>query len=93
LQNSKAKLVDDITKQLEGNYGKQIENLMSNISYLEKSNQKEVDILTQQLEAAKGSDSFLVSSILININHFGTSIIINSFYKKLIRREFISSFC
>jgi uncharacterized membrane protein YvbJ len=53
LQNSKAKLVDDITKQLEGNYGKQIENLISNISSLEKSNQKEVGILTQQLEAAK----------------------------------------
>ena len=53
LQNSKAKLVDDITKQLEANYKKQIENLNTNITSLEKSNEREVNILSQQLQAAK----------------------------------------
>jgi exonuclease VII large subunit len=53
LQNSKAKLVEDITKQLEGNYKKQIENLNQSLSTLTTTNSKEVNVLTQQLEATK----------------------------------------
>ena len=53
LQNSKARLVDDITKQLEGNYKKHIENLQANVLNLEKSNKREVSMLQQQLHAAK----------------------------------------
>lgn len=53
LQNSKAKLVEDITKQLEGNYTKQIENLNISLATIEKTRQSEVNILTRQLQAAK----------------------------------------
>src|SRR5687767_13638564 len=53
LQNSKAKLVDDITKQLEANYKKQIENLNNNITSLEKSAEREAQVLNQQLQVAK----------------------------------------
>jgi exodeoxyribonuclease VII large subunit len=53
LQNSKAKLIDDVTKHLEAGYGKQIENLKNEITSVEKSKQSEVNILTGQLQTAK----------------------------------------
>jgi exodeoxyribonuclease VII large subunit len=62
LQSSKAKLVEDITKQLEANYNKQIQNLEEHLKAAEelhtKSAQntetlykKEMDLLTSQLAA------------------------------------------
>ncbi len=53
LQNSKAKLVDVITKQLEASYRKQIENLNNQVASIEKTSQSEVSILAGQLQAAK----------------------------------------
>jgi exonuclease VII large subunit len=53
LQNSKAKLIDDITKNLEAGYGKQIENLKNEIASVEKTKQSEVNILAGQLQTAK----------------------------------------
>lgn len=53
LQNSKAKLVDDITKHLEAGYRKEIENLNRTISTIEKTKQSEVNVLVSQLQAAK----------------------------------------
>jgi predicted nucleic acid-binding Zn-ribbon protein len=53
LQNSKAKLVDDITKQLEASYRKQIENLNNQVASIEKTSQSEVSILAGQLQTAK----------------------------------------
>jgi uncharacterized protein YigA (DUF484 family) len=50
-------LVNDITKQLEANYGKQIENLNNNIVTIEKTNEREVSLLSQQLEIAKQENS------------------------------------
>ncbi len=53
LQNSKAKLVDVITKQLEASYRKQIENLNNQVASIEKTSQSEVSILAGQLQTAK----------------------------------------
>ncbi len=60
LQNSKAKLVEDITKQLEANYAKQIQNLEEHIKAAEELHarsardtevlyKKETDMLSSQL--------------------------------------------
>lgn len=63
LQNSKAKLVEDITKQLEANYSKQIENLGNNVEILQKANERDVSVLNQQLLAAKEEKQALSSEV------------------------------
>ena len=50
LQDSKAKLVSDITLQLEANYKKQMESLSQSIVQLEKVNEREMTLLNRQLE-------------------------------------------
>src|SRR3954471_22220059 len=63
LQNSKAKLVEDITKQLEANYVKQIQNLQEHLKAAEELHarsardtevlyKKEIDLLSGQLATA-----------------------------------------
>jgi len=63
LQNSRAKLVEDITKQLEANYAKQIQNLQEHIKATEELHakaaentevlyKKELELLSGQLAAA-----------------------------------------
>jgi exonuclease VII large subunit len=50
LQNSKAKLVDDIiTKQLDTHYRKQVESLITTVYNLHKTNERDVKMLEQQL--------------------------------------------
>ncbi|GEO11982.1 hypothetical protein [Segetibacter aerophilus] len=49
----KSKLLKDITKQLEANYSKQVENLDTNLQNLQKANERDVNVLNQQLLAAK----------------------------------------
>src|SRR3954454_25076253 len=55
LQSSKAKLAEDITKQLEANYNKQIQNLeelhVKAAKNTEELYKKEMDLLTNQLSA------------------------------------------
>lgn len=63
LQNSKAKLVNDITTQLEGNYKKQIDSLSQNIVQLEKVNEKEISLLNRQLEDSKREQNNLTERI------------------------------
>lgn len=53
LQSSKAKLVENITRQLEANYGKQVENLNKSIENQQKSNERDLIALNQQLLVAK----------------------------------------
>jgi exodeoxyribonuclease VII large subunit len=51
-QNSKAKLVSDITRQLEEKYAEEINNLNTDITSIVSSNKTELEILTRKLEAA-----------------------------------------
>src|SRR5436190_22371180 len=48
LQNSKAQLIDSITKQLQVNYEKQIQNLEEKFKATEDINLKQVDIYKTQ---------------------------------------------
>ncbi|WP_018613151.1 exodeoxyribonuclease VII large subunit [Segetibacter koreensis] len=48
----KAKLVNDITRQLEEKYAEEINNLNTDITSIVTSNKTELEILTRQLEAA-----------------------------------------
>jgi exodeoxyribonuclease VII large subunit len=53
LQNSKAKLVDDITKQLDANYSKQIRSMELSMQSLQKQNERDTDALIRQLQEAR----------------------------------------
>ncbi|MEP6595263.1 MAG: exodeoxyribonuclease VII large subunit [Ginsengibacter sp.] len=53
LKNSKAKLVNDITAQLNANYSKQISNLNEPVASLRVANERELKIVNQQQESIK----------------------------------------
>jgi len=50
LENSKAKLVDAVKKQLETNYGQQLQNLNEKLLSTKELNSKEIALLNQNLE-------------------------------------------
>jgi exonuclease VII large subunit len=51
LQNSKAQLVESVTKQLQTNYEKQVQNLEEKLKATEELNSKQVDLYKSQIES------------------------------------------
>jgi exonuclease VII large subunit len=54
LQNSKAQLIDNITKQLQVNYEKQILNFVDKLKATEEINLKQSEFYKQQIESSTG---------------------------------------
>ena len=53
LENSKAKLVDAVKKQLETNYGQQLQNLNEKLIRNDELNKRELALLTEHLTNAR----------------------------------------